>query len=29
MLKDIVAASLLGGYRLQLRFEDGVEASSI
>jgi hypothetical protein len=25
MLKDIVAASPLGNYRLHLRFEDGVE----
>jgi hypothetical protein len=25
MLKDIVAAEALGGYRLHLRFEDGVE----
>lgn len=25
MLKDIVAARALGDYRLQLRFEDGVE----
>ena len=25
MLKDIVAAEPLGGYRLRLRFEDGVE----
>jgi hypothetical protein len=25
MLKDIVAAKALGGYRLYLRFEDGVE----
>lgn len=25
MLKDIVAAEPLGGYRLKLRFEDGVE----
>ena len=25
MLKDIVAAKAVGGYRLHLRFEDGVE----
>lgn len=25
MLKDIVSASTLGGYRLNIRFEDGVE----
>ena len=25
MLKDIVAATALGGHRLHLRFEDGVE----
>jgi hypothetical protein len=25
MLKDVVAAKALGDYRLQLRFEDGVE----
>ena len=25
MLRDIVAASSLGGYRLHLRFEDGIE----
>jgi hypothetical protein len=25
MLKDIVAARALGGYRLHLRFEDGLE----
>jgi len=25
MLKDIVAATALGDYRLQIRFEDGVE----
>jgi hypothetical protein len=25
MLKDIVTANPLGGYRLQIRFEDGVE----